>query len=92
MDRMAMIKAAAEKAAMRKTITKLDGRKKEIKEEMKLHKKLTKSVKMAGKQSPSSLDAFSESSMYYSEKEVKDYLAGSQIMESYEAMRIQDEY
>ena len=92
MNRLEMIKAAAEKAQMKKVIKDIDSRKAAIKEEMRLHKKLTKSVKKAEHQAPKSLEAFSEENMYYTEKETRDYLAGTSIMETYEAMRTQDEY
>ena len=86
-----MIKAAAKKAEARKKIKEcmanVKARKKSIKEELKMHKKLTKSMKKSQHLAPSSLDAFSESSMYYTEKEVNDYLAGSTIMENYHATK-----
>ena len=92
MNRLEMIKAAAEKAQVKRAISNIATRKKSIKEEMKLHKKLTKSMNKAGHQAPSSLESFSEENMYYTERETKDYLAGTSIMETYEAMRTQDEY
>ena len=51
---------------------------------------LTKAVKKTGHQSPASLDAFSEESMYYSDKEVDSFIKGSSMYESYESMR--DDY
>ena len=51
---------------------------------------LTKAVKKAGHQSPASLDAFSEANMYYSDKEVNDFIKGSAIYESYQSMK--DDY
>jgi|TARA_B110000908_G_scaffold2348_1_gene3169 hypothetical protein len=92
MNRIEMIKAAAEKGEIRKAIGNVAIRKKSIKEEMKLHKKLTRAMKKAGHQAPSSLEAFRPEVMYYSDKETQDFIAGSSIMETYEAMRSQDDY
>jgi hypothetical protein len=92
MDRLKLIKAAAEKSQVKRAIENVAVRKKSIKEEMKLHKKLTKSMKKAGHQAPSSLESFKEENMYYTERETQDFLSGSSIMETYQAMRIQDEY
>ena len=50
---------------------------------------LTKAVKKAGHQSPKNLDAFTEESMYYSDKEVSDYIKGSSIYENYQSMQDQ---
>ena len=57
---------------------------------LKETRELTKAVKKAGQHAPKNLDAFSEESMYYSDKEVNDYIKGSSIYESYESMR--DDY
>jgi len=92
MNRLEMIKAAAEKAQIKRAISNIATRKESIKEKMKLHKKLTKSMKKAGHQAPSSLESFKEENMYYTEKETRDYLAGTSIMETYEAMKSQDDY
>jgi hypothetical protein len=92
MDRLKLIKAAAEKSQVKRAIENVAVRKKSIKEEMKLHKKLTKSMKKAGHQAPSSLESFKEENMYYTERETQDFLSGSSIMETYQAMRIQDDY
>jgi hypothetical protein len=92
MDRLKLIKAAAEKSQVKRAIENVAVRKKSIKEEMKLHKKLTKSMKKAGHQAPSSLESFKEENMYYTERETQDFLSGSSIMETYQAMRTQDEY
>tara|TARA_B100001057_G_scaffold403054_1_gene415199 strand:- start:491 stop:769 length:279 start_codon:yes stop_codon:yes gene_type:complete len=92
MNRLDIIKQAAEKAQMKKVIKDIDSRKVAIKEEMRLHKKLTKSVKKAEHQAPKSLEAFSEENLYYSDRETKDFLSGTSIMETYEAMRVQDDY
>tara|TARA_B100001093_G_C26849347_1_gene1024351 strand:+ start:3564 stop:3842 length:279 start_codon:yes stop_codon:yes gene_type:complete len=92
MNRLDIIKQAAEKAQMKKVIKDIDSRKAAIKEEMRLHKKLTKSVKKAEHQAPKSLEAFSEENLYYSDRETKDFLSGSSIMDTYEAMRSQDDY
>jgi hypothetical protein len=92
MDRLKLIKAAAEKSQVKRAIENVAVRKKSIKEEMKLHKKLTKSMKKAGHQAPSSLESFKEENMYYTERETQDYLAGTSYMETYNAMRSQDDY
>lgn len=54
--------------------------------------KLTKSVKMAGKRSPGSLECFKDEFRTYSDKEVRTYLDGTSYFESYNAMRSQDDY
>lgn len=92
MDRLELIKAAAEKAQIKKAMKNVAARKAEIKAELKLHKKLTKSVKKAEHQAPKSLEAFSEDNLYYTDRETKDYLAGTSYMETYESMRMQDDY
>lgn len=74
------------------TIKKLDERKKQIKEEMKLHKKLTKSVKKAGKQMPGSLDFNSPENMYYSDKEVNRILEDTSYMDAYNASKLDQEW
>jgi len=51
---------------------------------------LTKSVKKAGHQAPSNLDAFSEKNMYYTEKEVDTFIKASPMYEAYQASR--DDY
>lgn len=53
---------------------------------------LTKQVKKAGKQAPGSLECFKEENMYYTEKETKDYLAGTSYMETYNAMKEHDDW
>ena len=92
MDRMKLIKQAAEKAQIKKAMGNVAARKAAIKAEMRLHKKLTKSVKKAEHQAPKSLEAFSEENLYYTERETQDYLAGTSYMETYNAMRSQDDY
>ena len=57
---------------------------------MKLHKKLTKSVKKAGKQTASSLECFAPENMYYSEKEVSSFIENSSYMDAYNANRSAD--
>ena len=81
-----------EEMEMKDIITKLDERKKQVKEEMKLHKKLTKSVKKAGKQMPGSLDFNSPENMYYSEKEVDRFLEDTSYMDAYNASKIDQEW
>ena len=69
-----------------------DKRKKQIKEEMKLHKKLTKSVKKAGKQMPGSLDFNSPENMYHSDKDVSRYLQDTSYMDAYAASKLDEEW
>lgn len=102
MDRLALIKEAALKAKAKKenttveelkfqeSIRKLDERKAKIKEEMKLHKKLTKQVKKAGKQTASSLECFAPENMYYSDKETQSFIENSSYMDAYNANRSAD--
>ena len=87
MNRIEMIKKAAEKSEIKNAIKNLNARKAEIKSKLKEHSKLTQSVKKAEHQAPKSLEAFSHENMYYSDKEIHRYLEGSQIMESYSAMK-----
>ncbi len=54
--------------------------------------KLSKTVKKAGHQSPGGLDCFKEENMYYTEKQTQDYLAGTSYMETYNAMKEQDDW
>ena len=51
---------------------------------------LAKYWKKAGHQAPSSLDAFSEKNMYYTEKEVDTFIKASPMYEAYQASR--DDY
>jgi len=74
------------------TIKRLDERKKQIKEEMKLHKKLTKSVKKAGKDMPGSLDFNTPENMYYSDKEVSRFLEDTSYMDAYNASKLDQEW
>lgn len=102
MNRLDLIKKAALKAKAKKlnttveefefqeSIRKLDERKAKIKEEMKLHKKLTRSVKKAGKQTASSLECFAPENMYYSDKEVSSFIENSSYMDAYNANRSAD--
>lgn len=98
MDRLKMIKAAAEKAKAKRqeeaefqaSIARLDARKAEKKAEMKLHKKLTASVKKAGHQMAGSLDFNREENMYYSEKDTAKFLENSSYMDAYNANKSAD--
>ena len=81
-----------EELEMKDIIKKLDERKKQVKEEMKLHKKLTKSVKKAGKQMPGSLDFNSPENMYHSDKDISRYLADTTYMDAYNASKIDQEW
>ena len=102
MNRLDLIKKAALKAKAKKlnttveelefqeSIRKLDERKAKIKEDMQLHKKLTRSVKKAGKQTASSLECFAPENMYYSDKEVSSFIENSSYMDAYNANRSAD--
>ena len=81
-----------EEIEMKDIIKKLDERKKQVKEELKLHKKLTKSVKKAGKQMPGSLDFNSPENMYHSDKDVSRYLADTSYMDAYAASKLDEEW
>ena len=81
-----------EELEMKDIIKKLDERKKQVKEEMKLHKKLTKSVKKAGKQMPGSLDFNSPENMYHSDKDVSRYLQDTSYMDAYAASKLDEEW
>ena len=81
-----------EELEMKDIIKKLDKRKKQVKEELKLHKKLTKSVKKAGKQMPGSLDFNSPENMYHSDKDVSRYLEDTSYMVAYNASKLDEEW
>ena len=81
-----------EEMEMKEIIKNLDERKKQVKEEMKLHKKLTKSVKKAGKQMPGSLDFNSPENMYHSDKDVSRYLEDTSYMDAYAASKLDEEW
>ena len=81
-----------EELEMKDIIKKLDKRKKQVKEELKLHKKLTKSVKKAGKQMPGSLDFNSPENMYHSVKDVSRYLEDTSYMDAYNASKLDEEW
>tara|TARA_Y100001937_G_scaffold68405_1_gene93459 strand:+ start:1124 stop:1420 length:297 start_codon:yes stop_codon:yes gene_type:complete len=81
-----------EEIEMKEIIKNLDERKKQVKEELKLHKKLTKSVKKAGKQMPGSLDFNSPENMYHSDKDVSRYLEDTSYMDAYNASKLDEEW
>tara|TARA_B100000963_G_scaffold156212_1_gene135954 strand:- start:2231 stop:2527 length:297 start_codon:yes stop_codon:yes gene_type:complete len=81
-----------EEIEMKEIIKNLDERKKQVKEELKLHKKLTKSVKKAGKQMPGSLDFNSPENMYHSDKDVSRYLEDTSYMDAYAASKLDEEW
>ena len=81
-----------EELEMKDIIKKLDKRKKQVKEELKLHKKLTKSVKKAGKQMPGSLDFNSPENMYHSDKDISRYLEDTTYMDAYNASKLDQEW
>ncbi len=94
MNRLEMIKKIAEKKneekSFQETIRALDARKAAIKEEVKLHKKLTRAVKKAGHQSVGSLDLNAPENMYYSDKDTERFLENSGIMDAYNANKFSD--
>jgi len=79
-----------EEMEMKEIIKNLDERKKQVKEELKLHKKLTKSVKKAGKQMPGSLDFNSPENMYHSDKDISRYLEDTSYVDAYNANKSAD--
>lgn len=99
MDRLKMIKAAAEKAKAKRneeaefqaTIRRMDARKAQIKaEQKKLKKDLTAQIKKAGHLKSGSLDFNRPENMYYSDKDTARYLEGTSYMDAYEANKIAD--
>lgn len=85
MDRMAMIKAAAEKQQMQNAIRNIDRRKASI-------KKQNKKIKKAKHQAPGAVESFTEENMYWSEKETQNWFEGTSYFENYQAMRNQDSW
>ena len=85
MDRLAMIKAAAEKTRAEKEF-KSAVNKVYSKPKYKAPR-LTTSMKKAARQSPGSLECFKEVYMYYTDKETQDYIAGSSYMDVYNEMK-----
>lgn len=99
MDRLKMIKAAAEKAKAKRneeaefqaTIRRMDARKAQIKaEQKKVKKDLTAQIKKAGHLKSGSLDFNRPENMYYSDKDTARYLEGTSYMDAYEANKIAD--
>ena len=99
MDRLKMIKAAAEKAKAKRneeaefqaTIRRMDARKAQMKaEEKKLKKDLTAQIKKAGHLKSGSLDFNRPENMYYSDKDTARYLEGTSYMDAYEANKFAD--
>jgi hypothetical protein len=94
-NRLALIKAAAEKAREKREIKRvihtMDLRKAQIKAEtkaaMKLHKKLTRQVLKAGDKAPSSFECNTPENMYHSEENIQSYIAGSSYMDVYNEMK-----
>lgn len=85
MDRLAMIKKAAEKREMETLIRNLDRRKANL-------KKQTKKIKKAKDQAPGSLESFKEENLYWGEKETQRWFEGSSYFENYQAMKDQDDW
>ena len=85
-----------EEYEMKDISSNLDARKAAIKtkqkEEMKLHKKLTASVKKAGEHMPGSLDFNSPENMYHSEKDVSRFLQDTTYMDAYHASKLDQEW
>ena len=102
MDRLSLIKKIAEakqqkikeEIEFQESIKRLDARKKAAKEAekkaLKEHKRLTASVKKAGKAAPGSFDMFKPENMYYSDKEVSSYLESSSYIDAYNANKSAD--
>lgn len=85
MDRLAMIKAAAEKRNAEKEF-KSAVNKVYSKPKYKAPR-LTASMKKAARQSPGSLECFKEENMYLSDKETQDFIANSSYMDVYNEMK-----
>ncbi len=81
-----------EEKEIKDNIKKLDNLKAKLKEEAKLHKKLTRSVKKAGEHMPGSLDFNSPDNMYYSEKSTERFLENSSYMDAYNASKLDQEW
>lgn len=100
LERLELIKQSAKRVAAKRaaktkeeesfkqSIRNLDERKAAI----KAHQKLTKIVKKAGTQAPSSLECNSPKNMYWSEKETARYLEGTSIMDAYNANKFIDDW
>jgi len=80
---MAILKQEKEKYDFEQSVKKVYNRPKT---------KLTRTVKKAGHQAPGSLESFKDEYRTYSDKEVNHYLSGTSYMETYNAMRSQDDY
>lgn len=80
MDRLAMIKAAAQKV----------NEESQFKAALQKKSKKVKKNATAGKKAEKLLDAFDEKNMYMSEKEVYNTLQGSGILDTYNAMKEYD--
>lgn len=85
MDRLAMIKKAAEKREMQNLIRRLDQRKAVLKAQ-------TKKIKKAKHQAPGHLESFKEENLFYTEKETQRWFEGTSYFENYQAMKEQDEW
>jgi len=85
MDRLAMIKKAAEKREMQQLIRRVDARKAAI-------KKQTKKIKKAKHQAPGQFESFKEENLHWGEKETQRWMEGTSYYETYQAMKEQDEW
>ena len=99
MDRLSMIKDAAEKAKAKRNeeaefqdaIKRMDARKAKIKaEQKKVKKDLTAQIKKAGHLKSGSLDFNRPENMYYSDKDTARYLEGTSYMDAYNANKSAD--
>jgi hypothetical protein len=82
-DRLKLIKKAVRKVRMQD--------KKLISKTLKATRELARKAKKVG-DVPSSLEAFDEKNMYWTEKETSSYLEGTSYHENYSAMKSADEW
>lgn len=89
-DRLALINKVAKEFYARKL--------REQKREDAFNQKLEAQIRKAEQDDeddlglPSSLDAFSEKNMYWSESQTRDYLKGTSYVSSYNSMKKSDEW
>ena len=82
-DRLKLIKKTVRKVRMQD--------KKLISKTLKVTRELARKAKKVG-DVPSSLEAFDEKNMYWTEKETSSYLEGTSYHENYHAMKSADEW
>ncbi len=78
---MDFLKKEKEEMAFQKTVKKIYSK------PVRSYNKLTKTVKKAAHQAPSSLECFKEENMYYTEKETQNYIQGTSYYETYQSMK-----